>query len=385
MGTLFLNQMKKQARSFLQEKYKTARLALTDVAPIEFVCRLTEEATNNDPWGPDAKTMTKIAVASFGVDAYCRIVEIIHKRLDTVDWKQWRQSYKTLVLLEFLMTHGPEELANEFHNDIDIIEELGTFQFIDEKGFNWGMNMQKRADNILGLLRGGETALKEARVKALKISKEIQGFGSSTPSSAVASSSPTASTSTPSSAVSDCSFTTAGSTFEDICRLENITLADELDQYDAAADDHDHHLSLGADQCITYNNNNNKSNNNNNDNQVRLRWTKSVESGMMTHCWDGHDPVHEKGSLLDDDQAKDRKPSSDNQGLVGGFCAKIMTTTTTTTTTTTSPKKDYGDSNNNNNNIYNDDNNGSTTGFRSFSDVGKFLKKRYDRQFSIGY
>ncbi|CAN1180795.1 Epn2 [Linum perenne] len=380
MGTIFLNQMKKQARSFLQEKYKTARLALTDVAPIEL---LTEEATNNDPWGPDAKTMTKIAVASFGVDAYWRIVFIIHKRLDTVDWKQWRQSYKTLVLLEFLMTHGPEELADEFNNDIDIIEQLGTFQFIDDKGFNWGMNMQKRADNILGLLRGGEAALKEARVKALKISNEIQGFGSSTPSSAAAaaaSSSPTFSTttnSTPSSAVSDCSFATAGSTFEDICRLENLSLTEELDdQYysnDAAADDRD---QLPGEECIAYNNNNN-----NYDNQVRMRWTKSVESGTY-HRWDGHDPVQEKGSLLDD-KAKDRKSApSDNQGLVGGFCAKIMTTTSSTAT---SPKKDYGDNENYNKNDNNDNNNGNTTGFRSISDVGKFLRKRYDRQFSIGY
>ena len=35
MGTLFLNQMKKQAASFVQEKYRNARLALTDITPIE--------------------------------------------------------------------------------------------------------------------------------------------------------------------------------------------------------------------------------------------------------------------------------------------------------------------------------------------------------------
>lgn len=36
--------------------------------------------------------------------------------------------------------------------------------------------MQKRAENILNLLRGG-IILKEARLKAVKITNEIQGFG----------------------------------------------------------------------------------------------------------------------------------------------------------------------------------------------------------------
>ncbi|KAJ7954693.1 Epsin-3 [Quillaja saponaria] len=48
--------------------------------------------------------------------------------------------------------------------------------------------MQKKSDQILKLLGGGQT-LREARLKALKITKEIQGFGSSTssPSSSSAS------------------------------------------------------------------------------------------------------------------------------------------------------------------------------------------------------
>ncbi|CAL1411031.1 unnamed protein product [Linum trigynum] len=362
MGTPFLNQMKKQACSFLQDKYKTARLALTDVTPIEL---LTEEATNSDPWGPDAKTMTQIAVASFGVDAYWRIIDILHKRLDTVDWKQWRQSYKTLVLLEFLMTHGPEELAEEFHNDIDIIEDLGTFQFIDDKGFDWGAKMHKRSASILALLRGGGTALREARLKALKISKEIQGFGSSTPSSAAAS--PTSSAATPSSAVSTASFTTAGSTFEDICRLENLALTtNDLDD-DAAA------VELPDDNINNKNINNEsrEDTHNGNDHPVIKKTLR-----LRSHRWDCcGDTVQEKGSLLDVGGDHDDRKPSDQQGLVGGFCDKMMMMTT-------SPKKNkqYCGEKKNNGNYHNNGN-----GFRSFSDVGKLLKRRYQRQFSMGY
>ncbi|KAK3417289.1 hypothetical protein EUGRSUZ_H03030 [Eucalyptus grandis] len=178
MENLLLDQVKKQASSFLQEKYKAARLALTDVTQAEL---LAEDVTNNDPLSPDARTMTQIAEASYDIDDYWRVVDVLHRRLQSIDWKQWRQSYKTLVLLDFLLTHGPEEFAEEFEGDVTIIEELGAFQYVDEKGFNWGGNMHKKAEQIVKLL-GDREALKKARLKALKITKEIQGFGSSTSS-----------------------------------------------------------------------------------------------------------------------------------------------------------------------------------------------------------
>nr|KYP38066.1 Epsin-2 [Cajanus cajan] len=175
MGSLLLEQLKKQTTSFLQEKYKSARMTFTDVTEAEL---LAEEATNKDDCSPDAKTMTKIAEASFDIDEYWRIVDVLHKRLYNVDSEQWRQSYKALVLLEFLLTHGPQDFAQEFHCDAEIIEELGSFTHIDEKGFNWGSRMQKLSDKIVNLLQDGES-LREARLKALKITNEIQGFGSS--------------------------------------------------------------------------------------------------------------------------------------------------------------------------------------------------------------
>lgn len=55
-------------------------------------------------------------------------------RLRSVYWKEWRQSYKTLVLLEFLLIHGPEDMFEEFHCDINVIRELGKLNYVDERG-----------------------------------------------------------------------------------------------------------------------------------------------------------------------------------------------------------------------------------------------------------
>ncbi|XVF28581.1 hypothetical protein REPUB_Repub15cG0042400 [Reevesia pubescens] len=286
MGTLLLNQIKKQASCFLQEKYKNARMALSDVTAAEL---LAEEATNTDPWGPDARTMTKISEASFCIDDYWRIVYVIHKRLDSIDWKNWRQSYKTLILLEFLLTHGPTAFAEEFLCDIDVIEELGTFRHVDEKGFNWGLNMQKRSDKVLELLGGGET-LRVARLKALKITKEIQGFGSTTTS-------PSSASSSDSSRASSFGSYFSASTYNDINELDKLETPIFLTKEPME------NYSEGGIQ-----------------EEKTLEFPSKDEEFNRVHLWN-RPPFQEKGSLLQSEGEENEK----SDGLISGICSKLVT------------------------------------------------------------
>ncbi|CAF1966434.1 hypothetical protein HID58_075082 [Brassica napus] len=177
MGTLWFGEIKKQASLFLHDKYNVARLVLTDVTETEL---LVEEVTNDDPSSPDAKTMTKIADASFNTVDYWRIVDVLHRKIGKGggEMKKWREAYKAMVLLEFLLTHGPLHLPHDFLYDLDHIRFLSTFQYVDDKGFDWGAKVQKKADQIQTLLLGKEE-LREARLKALKITAQINGFGNS--------------------------------------------------------------------------------------------------------------------------------------------------------------------------------------------------------------
>ncbi|KAI9387634.1 hypothetical protein POPTR_010G204100v4 [Populus trichocarpa] len=128
MGSPLLHEFKRQA-SFLKEKIKTARLALTDVTPTELTI------TNGDLWAPDTRTMGVISRAAFKVDDYWRI---------------------TLLLLEHLLiTHGPLRVAEEFQCDKDAIKEMVSFQFVHEKGFTWGSRVRKLSQRILKLLENG--------------------------------------------------------------------------------------------------------------------------------------------------------------------------------------------------------------------------------------
>ncbi|KAJ9698397.1 hypothetical protein PVL29_007467 [Vitis rotundifolia] len=176
MGAPFFHEFKKQASFFFKEKIKTARLALTDVTPAQL---LTEEVTGGNPWSPDTRTMGLISRAAFEVDDYGRIVEILHNRLLRFDRKDWRASYNSLILLEHLLTHGPESVAGEFQSEKGVIEEMGSFQYIDEKGFNWGLTVRKKSERVSKLLQKGPL-LKEERDRARKLTRGIQGFGSFT-------------------------------------------------------------------------------------------------------------------------------------------------------------------------------------------------------------
>ncbi|XP_038875427.1 clathrin interactor 1-like [Benincasa hispida] len=171
MPTPSFHELKKQASFFFREKIKTARLALTDVTSAEL---LTEEAISGNP---DARSLSSISKAAFEVDDYWRIVAILHRRLLKFEKKNWRLSYNSLIILEHLLTHGPESVAEEFQTDKDLITQIGTLQYVDERGFNWGISVRKRSERILNLLDKG-SVLKEEREKARKLTRDILGFGS---------------------------------------------------------------------------------------------------------------------------------------------------------------------------------------------------------------
>lgn len=175
MGNPLFHEFKKQASFFLKEKIKTARLVLTDVTPAQL---LTEDAINGNSWSsPDTRTLGRISKAAFEVDDYWRIVDILHDRLSGFDKKNWRISYNSLIVLEHLLTHGPESVAEEFQSDKDVIAQAGSFQYIDEKGFNWGLAVRKKSERVLKFLEKGPL-LKEERERARKLTRGIQGFGS---------------------------------------------------------------------------------------------------------------------------------------------------------------------------------------------------------------
>ncbi|KAJ4843850.1 hypothetical protein Tsubulata_037210 [Turnera subulata] len=270
MGSLLLNQIKKRAQSFIQEKYKTARLALTDVSEAEL---LAEEVTSNDPVCPDAKTMATIAEASCDVDDYWRIVDLLHNR------------------------------------------QIRLF-------FNWGASMQKRSDNIIKLLNGGDT-LREARLKALRITKGIEGFGSFVASSASLSPSPPSSA-TSSATSSFGSFSTTGSTCNDPVDLSSLLSPTEGEIEDP---------------------------------KTVITSPRISKEGTEGSCIKDCPVIQETDSLLDSEDDEEDKQG----GFISGIRSKLAAM---------SPSKES---------------HAEKTAYKSFSNIGSVIMRKHDRQFSMGY
>ncbi|KAE8655425.1 putative Dolichyl-phosphate beta-glucosyltransferase [Hibiscus syriacus] len=173
MGSLVMQEFKKQASFFFKEKIKTARLALTDVTPVQL---LTEEATDGTRLSQSICNMDVISRAAFEVDDYWRIVESLHKRLEfkvvsKFDARIWRESYNALVLLEHLLTHGPLRVAEEFQPDKSFIKQMANSQYIDDKRRFHNKNLQVQlgieGEKIIG--ENLETTRKRVVYQSVKI------------------------------------------------------------------------------------------------------------------------------------------------------------------------------------------------------------------------
>lgn len=202
--------------------------------------------------------------------------------------------------------------------------------------------MQKRSEEILKLLGGG-IALKEARLKALKITKEIQGFGSPNSASPTSSTTTTPSSSSEtysrfSSILSSCS-TTSTPTRNDTYELNKH---DQL-QYSPHAKDSNSeegtrdHVVIGS-KYFTFRNKNH----------------------VGSHQWDCPEVRETSGFLLDSEDEEDVTAD----GFISGICSKLA-------------------------GISSNGSNDEKSGLRStVSDAGRsssVTKKKFDRQYSLWY
>eukprot|EP00210_Caulerpa_lentillifera_P007108 g6801.t1 len=111
----------------------------------------TEEATNNDPWGPHGSEMSKLAQDATDPEKYREIMGVIARRLNDTG-ENWRHVYKALLLLEHLIKHGPIRVAKDTQANADLLRSLQSFEFKDKTGRDQGLNVRTRAKQVADLV-----------------------------------------------------------------------------------------------------------------------------------------------------------------------------------------------------------------------------------------
>ncbi|GJC89934.1 ENTH domain-containing protein C794.11c [Colletotrichum liriopes] len=125
------------------------------------------EATNNEPWGASSATLNEI-------------MPMIYRRFTEKSAEEWRQIYKALQLLEFLIKHGSERVIDDARGHITLLKMLRQFHFIDQNGKDQGINVRNRAKELAELLSDVErirTERKKARATKNKYTGVEGGMG----------------------------------------------------------------------------------------------------------------------------------------------------------------------------------------------------------------
>ncbi|KAI5781775.1 ENTH domain-containing protein [Peziza echinospora] len=123
------------------------------------------EATNNEPWGASSTLMQEIANGTYNYQLLNEIMPMIYKRFTDKAAEEWRQIYKALQLLEFLVKNGSEQVIDDARSHVSTIKMLRQFHFIDANGKDQGVNVRNRAKE-LGDLLGDVDRIRAERKKA---------------------------------------------------------------------------------------------------------------------------------------------------------------------------------------------------------------------------
>ncbi|KAI0696874.1 hypothetical protein C8T65DRAFT_29991 [Cerioporus squamosus] len=122
-------------------------------------------ATCNDPWPPSGKEMYELAQMTFNENDFVEIMEVIDKRLNDKG-KNWRHVFKALVVLDYLLHSGSENVIRYCEDNLYEIKTLREFQYIDDEGRDEGVNVRRKAADITNLLMDKQRLYRERRTRA---------------------------------------------------------------------------------------------------------------------------------------------------------------------------------------------------------------------------
>ncbi|KAJ3518851.1 hypothetical protein NM688_g9383 [Phlebia brevispora] len=157
----------------IKSMYNQAKNVVLNVSEMEAKVR---EATNDEPWGASSTLMQEIAQGTFNFQNFNEIMPCIYARFMEKEAKQWRQIYKALQLLEYLVKNGSERVVDDARSHIATIKMLRNFYYIDDKGKDQGLNVRNRAKELVELLSDVEKIRAERR-KAKNNRNKYTGTG----------------------------------------------------------------------------------------------------------------------------------------------------------------------------------------------------------------
>ncbi|KAK4952974.1 Epsin-3, clathrin recruitment and traffic between the Golgi and endosome [Elasticomyces elasticus] len=122
----------------------------------------------------------KEQVAGLSLYDLNEIMPMIYKRFTEKSAEEWRQIYKALQLMEFLVKNGSERVIDDARTHLSLLKMLRQFHYIDMNGKDQGINVRNRSKELTDLLSDVEkirSERKKARATRNKYSGHEGGSG----------------------------------------------------------------------------------------------------------------------------------------------------------------------------------------------------------------
>ncbi|CAE6096796.1 unnamed protein product [Arabidopsis arenosa] len=104
------------------------------------------------------------------------VMSVLWTRLSETG-KDWRYVYKALAVVDYLISNGSERAVDEIIEHTYQISSLTSFEYVEPNGKDVGINVRKKAENIVALLNNKEK-ISEIRDKAIANRNKYVGLSS---------------------------------------------------------------------------------------------------------------------------------------------------------------------------------------------------------------
>lgn len=135
------------------------------------------EATNDDPWGPTGVLMQEVAQATLTYEHFPEVMTMLWKRMLQDNRKNWRRTYKALLVLNYLVRNGSERVVTSSREHIYDLRGLENYTYVDEYGKDQGINVRHKVRELIDFIQDDEK-LREERKKAKKNKDKYVGMSS---------------------------------------------------------------------------------------------------------------------------------------------------------------------------------------------------------------
>ncbi|XP_050537274.1 telomere length regulation protein TEL2 homolog [Daktulosphaira vitifoliae] len=135
------------------------------------------EATNDEAWGPTGNLMQEVAQATFMFEHFPEVMGMLWKRMLHENKKNWRRTYKSLLLLNYLIKNGSERVVTSAREHIYDLRGLENYSYVDEFGKDQGINIRHKVKELIDFIQDDDK-LREERKKAKKNKDKYIGMSS---------------------------------------------------------------------------------------------------------------------------------------------------------------------------------------------------------------